>query len=136
MVGKLIVSHGNLARELLATVGKIVGDTSGFAALSLSWEDGCDRAEAMIRAQIAELDRGVGVLILADMYGDTPCNAARRVIEPGRVELVSGINLPLIVRLACSPGLPQDVGELAEWAVVKGRKGLQRVTAGEEPDPR
>jgi mannose PTS system EIIA component len=136
MVGKLILSHGNLANELLATASRIVGDTSGFSALSLSWEDGCDRAEERIRARIGELDRGAGVLILADMYGDTPCNAARRLIEPGRVELVSGVNLPLIVRLACNPGLPQDVAELADWAVTKGRKGVQRVIGGEEPEPR
>jgi PTS system ascorbate-specific IIA component len=70
------------------------------------------------------------------MYGDTPCNAARRVIEPGRVELVSGINLPLIVRLACSPGLPERVSELADWAVMKGRKGLQRVEPNDGQGPR
>ncbi|HVS65816.1 MAG TPA: PTS sugar transporter subunit IIA [Thermoanaerobaculia bacterium] len=127
MVGKLILSHGRLANELLATAKKIVGEAQGFSALSLSWDDGCDLAEQKIRQQLRELDSGAGVLILADMYGDTPCNAARRVTDPGRIELVSGVNLPLIVRLACSPGLPEDVTALAEWAVTKGRKGLQRV---------
>lgn len=134
MVGKLILSHGRLATELLATAEKIVGDTQGFSALSLSWEDGCDLAEQKIRERIAELDEGQGVLILADMYGDTPCNAARRLAEPGKVELVSGINLPLIVRLACSPGLPEGVTELADWAVFKGRKGLRRVEPPSEED--
>jgi PTS system mannose-specific IIA component len=127
MVGKLILSHGKLANELLATARKIVGQAQGFAALSLSWEDGCDLAEEKIRDRLRELDTGRGVLILADMYGDTPCNAARRVMEPGRIELVSGVNLPLIVRLACSPGVPEDVTALAEWAVAKGRSSLQRV---------
>jgi PTS system mannose-specific IIA component len=134
MVGKLILSHGKLADELLAAAKKIVGETQGFSALSLSWEDGCDLAERRIRDQLRDLDQGAGVLILADMYGDTPCNAARRVMEPGRIELVSGINLPLIVRLACSPGLPGHVTELAEWAVAKGRKGLQRVEPPVEED--
>ena len=133
MVGKLILSHGRLAAELLATVRQIVGDTEGIDALSLSWDEGCDLAERRIRERLGALDVGDGVLILADMFGDTPCNAARRVVEAGRVELVSGINLPLVVRLACSAGLPEDVAELADWAVEKGRKAVQRVAPLESP---
>ena len=132
MIGKLILSHGGLAEELLRTAERIAGPLEGFRALSLSWDEGSEQAEARIRRELRELDQGEGVLILADMFGDTPCNVAVSLLEPHRVELVSGINLPLVVRLAC-PGAPRTLEALAQWAVTKAQKGVRLVTS---PDAR
>jgi PTS system mannose-specific IIA component len=132
MVGKLILSHGNLASELLQAAQTIAGKVEHFAALAIPWEEDCHTAEARIRDAIATLDEGDGVLILADMFGDTPCNVARSLLERGRVELVTGINLPLIVRLACASGTPMDVHDLAGWAVEKAQGSVRRV---DQPAP-
>ena len=136
MIGKLILSHGGLAEELLRTAERIAGPLQGFRALSLSWDEGSEQLEARIRRELRDLDQGEGVLILADMFGDTPCNVAMSMLEPHRVELVSGINLPLVVRLAC-PGAPRTLDELAQWAVAKAQASVRLVTGsdgrGERP---
>jgi PTS system mannose-specific IIA component len=132
MIGKLILSHGGLAEELLRTAERIAGPLEGFRALSLSWDEGSEQVAARIRRELNELDQGEGVLILADMFGDTPCNVAVSMLERHRVELVSGINLPLVVRLGC-PGAPRTLGELAQWAVTKAQNSVRLVTS---PDAR
>lgn len=132
MIGKLILSHGGLAEELLRTAERIAGPLQGFRALSLSWDEGSEEAAARIRQELRELDQGEGVLILADMFGDTPCNAAVSLLERDKVELVSGINLPLVVRLAC-PGAPRTLDELAQWAVAKAQNSVRLVAS---PDAR
>lgn len=136
MIGKLILSHGGLAEELLRTADRITGPLQGFRALSLSWDEGSEQLEARIRREVKELDQGEGVLILADMFGDTPCNVAVSLLDPQRVALITGINLPLVVRLAC-PGAPQTLDELARWAVAKAQTSVRLVTkpdgAGERP---
>jgi PTS system mannose-specific IIA component len=136
MIGKLILSHGGLAEELLRTAERIAGPLQGFRALSLSWDEGSDELESRIRREVRELDQGDGVLILADMFGDTPCNVAVSLLEPHRVALISGINLPLVVRLGC-PGAPHTLDALAQWAVAKAQTSVRLVTkpegAGERP---
>src|SRR5450631_3748893 len=101
MIGTLIVTHGGLARELLAAAETISGAIEGFEALSLNWTDGYEDARAKIEASIRRLDRGQGVLILTDMFGDTPSNAALSLAAAGRVEVVTGVNLPMVVRIGC-----------------------------------
>ena len=130
MVGKVIVSHGGLATELLRAAEKIAGPLKGFVALSPDWRQGQEQVRLDIAAAIEKVDEGDGVLILADMFGDTPCNAALSLLEPGRVELISGINLPLVVRLACQ-GSEHDkaLEEVARWA---RDKGLSSIRLGSE----
>ena len=76
MIGVLIVTPGGLAAELLSAAEMITGGLNGFEALSLPWTVGFDEARQQIRAGVERLDSGSGVLILTDMYGDTPSNAA------------------------------------------------------------
>ena len=120
MIGKLIVSHGDLARELLLAAKAITGDLESFEALCLDWHEGAEEAQQKIRDRIARLDQGEGVLILTDMFGDTPCNASLTFLEPGHVEVVTGVNLPMVVRLGCLPRQPADVAALARWTRQKG----------------
>ena len=84
MIGKLIVTHGGLARELLAAAQTISGKIEAFEALSLEWNDSFDEARAKIGAALSRLDQGQGVLLLTDMFGGTPCNVAADFFAPGR----------------------------------------------------
>lgn len=125
MIGTLILTHGGVARELLAAVETIAGDQEHFAALSLEWDDDCAAAEEKIAAAVGRLDSGDGVLILTDTYGGTPCNLALHFRERGRVEVVSGVNLPMVMRLACNGNRrPADLSEVAYWLEGKGRQSI------------
>jgi PTS system mannose-specific IIA component len=138
MIGVLIVTHGGLATELLAAARVIAGELPNFRALSLDWSEGLEQARARIARNVAELDRGDGVLLLTDMYGDTPSNAALSLRTEGRVEVVSGVNLPMVVRLGCSRSSAAPIGEVARWLEVKGRRSIARATGSAEqakPEP-
>jgi len=125
MIGTLILTHGGVARELLAAVEEIAGAQQSFAALSLDWDDDCDVAEAKIGEALGRFSDVDGVLILTDTYGGTPCNIAMSFREPGRVEVLSGVNLPMVMRLACmNTRESMDVGELAHWLETKGKQSI------------
>ena len=123
------MTHGRLAAELLAAAETIAGPLTQFRALSLDWREGLDAARARIGAELAAADTGEGVLVLTDMYGDTPTNAALAFVVPGRVEVVTGVNLPMVVRLACAESARGSVTETARWLEVKGRRSIRRSSA-------
>ena len=132
MIGTVILTHGGVARELLAAVEKIVGEPEGFTAVCLDWDDECAEAEEKIRAGIARVDTGAGVLVLTDTYGGTPCNLAMHFRELGKVEVVSGVNLPMVVRLACNGNCrPAELEEIAAWLQDKTRQSIR--VGGPEP---
>lgn len=125
MIGKLILTHGGLARELLAAAQVISGRLAGFEALSLDWNDTFEEAKAKVRAALERLDDGHGVLILTDMYGGTPTNVAVTFLHLGHVEVLTGVNLPMVLRLACQQSEePADLEQMAHWLQSKGRGSL------------
>ena len=125
MIGKLILTHGGLARELLAAAQIISGRLSGFEALSLDWNDTFEEAKAKVRAAIDRLEDGQGVLILTDMYGGTPSNVAVTFLQPGKVEVLTGVNLPMVLRLACQQTEePTNLEGMARWLQGKGQRSL------------
>ena len=125
MIGKLILTHGGLARELLAAANVISDRLDGFEALPLDWSDGFDEARAKVAAALERLDEGQGVLILTDMYGGTPCNVAMTFFEPGKIEVLTGVNLPMVLRLACQADAEEaGVAELARWLQAKGQRSV------------
>jgi PTS system mannose-specific IIA component len=124
MIGKLILTHGGLARELMSAAQVISGRLAGFEALSLDWNDSFDEARAKVRAAIERLDEGQGVLILTDMYGGTPSNVAVSFLQSGRVEVLTGVNLPMVLRLACQSEEPEDLEEMARWLQTKAQRSL------------
>jgi PTS system mannose-specific IIA component len=125
MIGKLILTHGGLARELLAAASVISGSLNGFEALSLDWSDGFDEARSKVAAALEHLDQGQGVLILTDMYGGTPCNIAMTFFQAGKVEVLTGVNLPMVLRLACQTGGDRGtVSDLAHWLQDKGQRSV------------
>jgi PTS system mannose-specific IIA component len=99
MIGSLIVTHGRLAIELLNAAEAIVGDVENVAAVSIGWHDDVDTARTMIEKAIRRVDRGSGVLILTDLFGGTPTNIASTFLDDGAIEIVTGVNLPMLIKL-------------------------------------
>jgi len=125
MIGTLILTHGGMARELLAAAQKIsAAPLSGVEALALDWQEPFDAARVRVAAAIDRLDQGQGVLILTDMYGSTASNVALSFYEPGKVEILSGVNLPMILRLTCGPCSNDTLCERAHWLLAKAQKSL------------
>ena len=99
MMGGLIVTHGRLATELLNAAEAIVGDVQNIAAVSIGWHDDVGMASSMIEKAIARVNTGSGVLVLTDMFGGTPTNIASTFLEDGVVEVITGVNLPMLIKL-------------------------------------
>lgn len=134
MVSTLILTHGGLARELVEAAEMILGREPTFEALSLSWTDTFEESAAKTRRALESLDTGGGVLILTDMYGGTPYNVAASFHRAGEIEVVSGVNLPMVVRLGC-PGVNEmGVTELASWIQAKARGAICRAGENRQED--
>ena len=100
MIGVLLISHGAIGEALLASAEAILGTRQAqVATLGVSRSDDPDKVLARARGLAAQLDSGAGVLVLTDMFGATPCNVAARLLADGRVEGVSGVSLPMLVRV-------------------------------------
>jgi PTS system mannose-specific IIA component len=99
-VAGVIVTHGQLATELLAAAEMIIGAVAHITAISIGWHDDVDVARAEIERAIARVSEGGGVLILTDMFGGTPTNIASMFFVEGEVEVVTGVNLPMVIKLA------------------------------------
>lgn len=123
-VGVVVVSHGQLATELLNAAEMIVGDLPRFAAVSIGWHDAVDVAREAIASAIAKVASGGRVLVLTDMFGGTPSNLGLTFLEAGRVEVVTGVNLPMLLRLAKAPE-DAEVGALARELCDHGRSAIR-----------
>jgi len=99
MIGALVVTHGHLGRELVAAAEMIVGDISRIQAVSIGWHEDVNDARKDMEKRIGEVDAGSGVLILTDMFGGTPSNIAFSFHDPGRIDVVTGVNLPMILKI-------------------------------------
>ena len=100
MIGVLLISHGAIGETLLASAEAILGKKQAqVATLGVSRADDPDKVLVRARGLAAGLDSGAGVLVLTDMFGATPCNVASRLLADGRVEGVSGVSLPMLVRV-------------------------------------
>ena len=99
-VAGVIVTHGHLAGELLAAAEMIIGPISHIAAVSIGWHDDVDAAREEVQRAITRVSQGAGVLLLTDMFGGTPTNIASMFLEEGSVEVVTGVNLPMVIKLA------------------------------------
>jgi PTS system mannose-specific IIA component len=103
MIGVVVVTHGQLATELLNAAETIVGDLPRFAAVSIGWHEDTEDARGEIQQAIARVEEGAGVLILTDMFGGTASNLAMSFLSPGKVEVITGVNLPMLIKLANLP---------------------------------
>jgi PTS system mannose-specific IIA component len=99
MIGVVVVTHGQLATELLNAAETIVGELPRFTAVSIGWHEDTEDARSEIAAAVARVNGDTGVLILTDMFGGTPSNLAMTFLGDG-VEVITGVNLPMLIKLA------------------------------------
>jgi len=131
-IGGVIVSHGQVANELLAAAETVVGDLSHITAVSIGWHDDVELAKDEIARAIKKVSAGSGVLVLTDMFGGTPTNISAMFIKENEVEIVTGVNLPMIIKLASSkPG--DTLSDLAREVEEQGKQSIHRTSALLEP---
>ncbi len=99
MIGLVLVTHGNLAVEFVTAMEHVVGPQAAVASICIGPEDDMEVRRADIAAAVATVEAGRGVIILTDLFGGTPSNLAISLLETGRVEVIAGINLPMLIRL-------------------------------------
>ena len=121
MIGLVLVTHGQLATEFRAALEHVVGPQHAIETVSIGPDDDMEERRADIVNAVASVDKGKGVILLTDMFGGTPSNLAINVMEPGKVEVVAGINLPMLVKLA-SLRTEKPIGEAISGAQEAGRK--------------
>lgn len=121
MIGLVIVSHGRLADELVAATEHVVGPMDALLAVCIGPDDDMERRRGDIRESIADADRGEGVLVLTDMFGGTPSNLAISLLDPGKVEVIAGVNLPMLIKLAEARSRT-DLDGLARMGVDAGKR--------------
>jgi mannose PTS system EIIA component len=100
MIGLVIVTHGRLADEFVLAMEHVVGPQQGVRAICIGPEDDMERRRADIVAAAREVDTGSGVILLTDMFGGTPSNLAISVMDETRAEVIAGLNLPMLIKLA------------------------------------
>src|SRR5918911_4806970 len=98
MIGVVVVTHGQLATELVNAAEMIVGDLPQFAAVSIGWHDEVNDAREDIAQAIERVRGDGGVLLLTDMFGGTPSNLALTFIEANQIEVITGVNLPMLIK--------------------------------------
>lgn len=123
MVGVLIVTHSALADELLLATQQIVGEIQGIEPISIDPTEPVEDIRDRIKKGIKKVDRGEGVLILTDMFGGTPSNISLSFLEGGKVEVVTGVNLPMLLKLATLKD-EMDLKELASYIVNYGKRNI------------
>jgi PTS system mannose-specific IIA component len=99
MIGLVLVTHGQLAAEFVRAMEHVVGPQEAIEAICIGPEDDMEARRADIAQAVAAVDRGRGVILLTDLFGGTPSNLAISLMEPGRIEVIAGVNLPMLIRL-------------------------------------
>ena len=122
-VAGVVVTHGQFATELVAAAEMIIGPVAHVTAISIGWQDDVDAARDEVERAISRVSRGAGVLLLTDMFGGTPTNIASMFLSEGEVEVVTGVNLPMVIKLAgLKAGLP--LSEVASLVRKQGREAI------------
>jgi PTS system mannose-specific IIA component len=123
MIGVLIISHCELGAEFLNAAEFIVGRLEGFDAISVTLDSKSEEMLKTISAKIKSLDQGRGVLVLTDMFGGTPSNLSLSFLQEKRVEVVTGVNLPMVVAVA-QERERLNLSELGEKAQEAGKRSI------------
>ena len=123
MVGIVIVTHLKLGEELLAVAELIVGKLKQFQAVSINPKEGVEEITERISEAIRRVDKGKGILILTDMFGGTPSNICLSFLWEWKIEVITGVNLPMLLKLATSEE-ERDLAELADFIRTYGQKNI------------
>lgn len=127
MIGILVVAHFKLASEMQAATELIVGKQEQFVSVDIAPDQNVDEIKNRIVAAIGEVDSGDGVVILTDMFGGTPSNISLSFLEEGKVEVVTGVNLPMLIKVATYRS-QQGLTELAYFIAQYGQKNIYLAT--------
>ena len=121
MIGLIIITHGNLAIELKNSLENIIGPQKNIETVCIGYDDDVDKRKEEVKELITEVDRGEGVILLTEMFGNTPSNLLISLIEKSRIEMIGGINLPLLVKIG-SLRENTNIEEVIKSAVEAGHK--------------
>lgn len=128
MIGIVLVTHGKLGEAMLAALEHVVGPQTQAMAISIGPNDDVEKRRADLLAAVAEVDKGAGVVLLTDMFGGTPSNLAISVLGKAKVEVVAGVNLPMLIKLASVRGAKPLVDAVHD-AQEAGRKYINVASA-------
>ena len=124
MIGVVVVTHGQLATELVNAAEMIVGDLPQFTAVSIGWHDDVNDAREDIAQAIERVRGEEGVLLLTDMFGGTPSNLGLTFLETERLEVITGVNLPMLIKLAGLRSKPSSLLTVAREMREHGRNAI------------
>jgi len=133
MIGLVLVTHGALASQFVAAMEHVVGPQAQVAAISIGPDDNMEQRRKDILNAVAAVDTGNGVILLTDMFGGTPSNLAISTMDKAKVEVIAGVNLPMLIKLA-SVRDTSDLRQAVDQAQESGRKYISiasRVLAGD-----
>ena len=135
MIGVVLVSHENIAKEMLSVIQHIVGPQENLIAISIFPEDDMEKKRLEILDSVKKVDSGKGVVVLTDMFGGTPSNLAISIMEEEKVEVVAGVNLPMLIKIS-SLRNECEIKELIKISKESGRKYMNVASAffGESKD--
>ena len=123
MIGMVLVTHGRLAAEFIAALEHVVGPQSHIAAVCIGPEDDMEKRRADILDSVRAVDSGAGVVLLTDMFGGTPSNLGMPFIEKDSLEVITGVNLPMMIKLA-TLRQPSDLLAVARQMRDEGRNAI------------
>ncbi len=132
-IGLVLVTHGRLAEEFITATEHVVGPQENVSAICIDADDDMEARREDILAAVNEVDEGQGVIVLTDMFGGTPSNLAISIMDKAKVEVIAGINLPMLIRLA-KARKEAELADAVELAQEAGRKYISiasQVLAGE-----
>ncbi len=122
-IGGVIVSHGNLANELLEAARQVVGDLAHIKSVSIGWHDDVEKAKSEISEAIENVSSGKGVLLLTDMFGGTPTNISAMFYKENETEVITGVNLPMVIKLA-SQHKDMTLSKMADVVEAQGKQSI------------
>jgi len=128
MIGGIIVSHGKLAEELLNALNIILGEVVNIDAISIGWYDDVEESKKKISQSLQAVNKKNGVLIFTDMFGGTPSNLSFSFMKDNRIEIITGVNLPMLIKFA-SLQRSNNLKDVAKKVVEQGRKNIHLASA-------
>lgn len=128
MIGGIIVSHGKLAEELLNALTIILGEAMNIEAISIGWYDDVEESKKKINQSLKRVEQKNGVLIFTDMFGGTPSNLSFSFLKDGQVEIITGVNLPMLIKFV-SLQRSHNLKEVAKKVVEQGKKNIHLASA-------
>jgi mannose PTS system EIIA component len=128
LIGLVLVTHGRLAIELVAAMEHVVGAQSQVSTVCIGPDDDMEQRRQDILKAVAHVESGAGVVVLTDMFGGTPSNLAISIMEAARIEVIAGVNLPMLIKLASVRG-NEDLANAVAQAQDAGRKYINVASA-------